>query len=152
LLVPTPQLSASVHTQSMMVEVRTSVVTGYVLKECDTVLDGKRPWSIPELSTLFPHGQAALVLHYDRFRLPRDKPLHLLYCSYTFVKHVHFNRAVAALVGCNSSSRVVSWPGTVVVLKYSSALCMSYEDMVEMDIDDVRAYFTIHPGMWELEF
>lgn len=117
---------------------------------CFTVnITGMQPCTIPDLSEFFPDGRASLVLHFDRFKLPLANPFHVFYCSYAYIRRTHYNRAVAALVGGDPATRrALGWPGTMVIFKYTSALCIEYEDLTLSDVPDIRAYFTSHPAMW----
>ncbi|KAI0361340.1 hypothetical protein OH77DRAFT_1508356 [Trametes cingulata] len=111
--------------------------------------DGQRI-TVPNLRTFLPNGQASVVLHFNRDRQNLDKPLHVIYCTHSFVVHTNWNIAVQSLMADSPDglpARYLAWPGNIVVMKYADNLCTDYEDLVDGDLDTVRAYFE-KVGMW----
>ncbi|KAI0355623.1 hypothetical protein OH77DRAFT_300017 [Trametes cingulata] len=131
--------------QGLFLEANSSDCGRFAPVTCYKVtLPNGRSFMVADVVPFLPDGHASLVLHFDRHKDNLDNPLHIHYCSRSFVTHDNWNKAVQSLITSapgGPPARHLSWPGNLVFLKYADPLCADYVDMTDADLDTVRAYF-----------
>lgn len=116
--------------------------------DCSTaVVDGRLSYTSPHLSQLFENGRGAHILHYDDNRQYLTKPYHIFYCTRAYTRIGNANLAVASLLASWNYEVTALWPGTVVVFKFASNMCTTYEDMDVTDLRNIAAHFARF-GQW----
>ncbi|KAH9855858.1 hypothetical protein C2E23DRAFT_723467, partial [Lenzites betulinus] len=107
------------------------------------VVDGESPYTAPHLSAFFPGGRGCHILHYDAAMSTVSKPYHIFYSVPSYTTQSHPNIAIANLVNDVPGHLGVSWPGNVVVLKFTDSTCLRYENFGEEDIQNIRMHFAL---------
>ncbi|KAH9855429.1 hypothetical protein C2E23DRAFT_857631 [Lenzites betulinus] len=113
-------------------------------------LDGFTPKSIPDPSLFLRDGYGVLIQHFDENKVLLSEPFHYLYCLRSFQHRLNRSHSIAALVAEVAGGRPdqwITWPGSLVVMKFKDTRCEEYVDMTEGDIRHIQMFFYMY-GVW----